>query len=118
MCTAADIFLNLALVSAQLHPQLPLPGAMGLAPTSSDRHSPPLEDAPLIMSSIHKVLQSVLQECLSFSCSVAVEEEREKLLEHEWCVYIILVFTCVYCVCALTWGVCMALYVCSAAVYN
>ena len=36
----------------QLQPQLPLPGAVGPAPTLSERQSPPLEDVPLIMSSI------------------------------------------------------------------
>ena len=65
-----DALLNPALVSAQLHPQLPLPGAVGLAPIPSDRHSPPLEDAPLVMSSVgdkpQGTVECLVQECPSF----------------------------------------------------
>ena len=70
--TRADALLNPALVSAQLHPQLPLPGAMGPAPapTPSDHHSPPLEDVPLVMSSVSDkpqgTVECLVQECPSF----------------------------------------------------
>ena len=152
MYTATDALLNPALVSAQLHPQLPLPGAVGPAPTLSDCHSPPLEDVPLVMSSISDkpqgTVECLVQECPSFlqkgmlelfpgaklkseklcvitlsektendmtSWSMAVEEEREKLLEHvsvcsvteergeEWCGYEhACVLTCMCtCVCMI-----------------
>ena len=128
MCTDTDALVNPALVSTQLHPQLPLPGAMGPAPTLSDRQSPPLEDVPLVMSSISDkpqgTVECLIQECPSFlqkgmlelfpgaklkseklcvitlsektendmtSWSMAVEEEREKLLEH--------VSVCYVCIC-------------------
>ena len=157
MYTATDALLNPALVSAQLHSQLPLPGAMGPAPTLSDRHSPPLEDVPLVMSSIRDkpqgTVECLVQECPGFlqkgmlelfpgaklkseklcvitlsektendmtSWSMAVEEEREKLLEHvsvcvcvcivreekgeEWCVYehVCVCIIIIMCVCMCT----------------
>ena len=70
MFSHIDALLNPALVSAQLHPQLPLPGAVGLAPIPSDHHSPPLEDAPLVMSSVgdkpQGTVECLVQECPSF----------------------------------------------------
>lgn len=131
--TCADALLNPALVSAQLHPQLPLPGAVGPAPTPSDRHSPPLEDVPLVMSSVSDkpqgTIECLVQECPSFlqkgmlelfsgaklkseklcvitlsektenmtSWSMAVKEEREKLLEQVSRMYV-----CLYNVVCIT----------------
>jgi len=100
------------MVSVNLHPQLPFPGAIGLAPTT------PEQDAPAISSIGDKpqgTVECLVQECPQFlqkglmelfpgvnlkskklcvitlsektendmtSWSMAVEEEREKLLDH------------------------------------
>lgn len=66
-----DALANPAVVSTQLHPQFPFPGAVGLAP-SPPEPSPqlPSEDTPLIMSSISDkpqgTVECMVQECPQF----------------------------------------------------
>ena len=113
MYTYTDALINPAMVSANLHPQLPFPGAIGLAPTT------PEQDTPIVISSVSDkpqgTVECLVQDCPQFlqkglmelfpgvnleskklcvitlsektendmtSWSMAVEEEREKLLEH------------------------------------